>query len=68
MSATMEDINLIVIRETQGCMMKWETNKPLSKEEAVQVQQKKGYPVAGYGFFEYKVTDQKTTWTSYSAC
>lgn len=60
--------DLIIIRTNQGCMIIWEANQPISKEDAVKAQESKGYPVAGYGFFGYKVTNQKTTWTSYSAC
>ncbi len=40
----------------------------LSKEEAAQMQMKRGYHPAGYDFFAHNVVDRTTTWRCSVTC
>ena len=34
----------------------------ISRDEALRLQEERGFPYPGYGFFEYKYENFKTTW------
>ena len=40
----------------------------LTEDQALEMQEESEYHPHGYGFFGYKVEDNKTTWSSFNCC